>query len=169
MKRKKKICMWIVPVVILVCTITAYAATEQWRFDGWERILQVVADGSGGCALFRIETNGVAASVVWLDRDGQVKYEKENFLEIPGPIISCTKKELIFSTTGTSTSTLSVVILQVDKKGVEKETSDPAYFLTSVGYDQEPMNSVKDKKGFFAVALTTNELRRISLVRYTYK
>ena len=168
MKRKKKICLWIVPAVILVGAITVFAATEQWRFDGWSRVLQVVADGAGGCALFRVETNGVAASVVWLDNKGQVKYEKENLLEVPGPIISCTKKELIFSTSGTSTSTLSVVILQVDKKGAEQEISEPESFMISPAY-QFPQSVLKDKKGFFAVALSTNEPRRMSLVRYTYK
>ena len=64
--------------VFLTCALMVYAATEEWDYDGQQQIVQVVADGNGGCAFLRMSTNHIQ-SLVWLDSVGQV------VLVFPGP------------------------------------------------------------------------------------
>ena len=154
--------------MLLLATLAVVAATEQWRYDGWSRILQVVADGSGGVAFFRLETNGVAASIVWLDKKGALVYESANMLELIGPIISCTKKELIFTRGEGNPPNRTIILVQVDSKGNEQTITEPGKYLVGPAF-QFGQGISKDKKGFFAEALTTNSPYRTELIRYTYK
>ena len=60
-------------LILTVCFIATlgttfiYAATEQWAVDGQETIIQVAADGKGGCAMICSETNDVE-SIFWINK-----------------------------------------------------------------------------------------------------
>ena len=155
-------------VYVLLLVFSTSAATEQWRLDGWSRIMQVMADGAGGAAFFRMETNGTAAAVVWADKKGAIIYQHENLMEFPSPIISCTKKELVFSRVSGTPTNESIVIAQVDKKGNEQIIAEPGKYLIPPVYVYGP-SDIRDRKGFFAVSMTTNQPYRSELIRYSRK
>ncbi len=54
---------------ISFAVLFSFAMTEQWRFSSSCNIVQVVADGYGGCAIVELETNGYV-NVSWFDKKG---------------------------------------------------------------------------------------------------
>jgi hypothetical protein len=90
--RKKTLCAALISLSVLF----VFAATEQWKLSLPMQVVQIVADGNGGCAAAALETNGYV-SIHWLDKKGNAKYTSEpspGF--IPGMIQSCSKKQLIY-------------------------------------------------------------------------
>jgi hypothetical protein len=169
MKNYKHICI-IMIAILAVASLAVFAATEQWRYDGWHIVYQVAADGTGGCAVYRVTTNG-SASIVWLDKNGQAKYDRvSEQVPLLNPIIYCNKKNgLAFAAvTGSSTNKVMGLIL-VDKKLNESVMTAPGKHLMPGSYPYGSTGtSTTDKKGFFAVEMSTNGVGA-TLIRYTYK
>jgi len=168
---KKRTYAYILTALLLViASLTLYAATEQWRYDGWSIVYQVAADGTGGCAIYRISTNGTT-SVVWLDKDGQEKYDR---VMTQGPVISpimyCNKKNgIAFSATEGSGTNQVVSMILVDKKLNETVTTVPGKNIMPGSYPYgSGATAATDKKGFFVIELSRNGVGA-TVVRYTYK
>ncbi|NLF38171.1 hypothetical protein GX586_01910, partial [bacterium] len=53
------------------CACESAASSQEWSVDGKASIYQIVADGKGGCAFTRAETNG-PPEILWLDKKGGV-------------------------------------------------------------------------------------------------
>jgi hypothetical protein len=168
---KKHLYMYtIIATVLIIISLTLRAATEQWRYDGWHIIYQVAADGTGGCAIYRITTNG-SASVVWIDKNGQAKYDRVmDQVPLISPIIYCNKKNgLAFVTFSTGPTNKVLEMIMVDKKLNESATTTPGRHIVPGSYPYGSTGtSTFDKKGFFVTEMATNGVGA-TLVRYTYK
>ena len=103
-------------IAVIGFCIKLKAATEQWSADGKAMIYQVAADGKGGCALIRAETNSVY-SILWVDKKGAVIYEAG---VSNASIISCSNKQLIYSDDLNGSG-----IVQVNSKGGTTKISNP--------------------------------------------
>jgi len=136
------------------------AATEQWEVDGKDMIYQVAADGKGGCALIRVETN-LVYSILWVDKKGAEIYEAG---VSNASIISCSNKQLVYSDDFNGSG-----IIQVDSKGSTTKISKPgeeayaSYFGKII-----PSSVMSDKKGFFGVKMEIL-INRQKLVRFSNK
>jgi len=151
--------------IILCASAIVLAVTEQWSVPAGAHVYQTVADGSGGCAVYFVQTNGTG-KVVWLDKKGQEKYSKTTIVSVTSPILSCSKKQLIFNVF--PTSSLPYVV-SVDIKGNEteiKKDHEVVYSasLPGIGGLQVPY----DKKGFFVQSIKTNA-PGATLYRYSNK
>lgn len=151
--------IYIIFTLALLLATALFAATEQWSVDGKEMIMQVVADGKGGCAFICSETNSVK-TIVWLDKSGKSIYESTVSNAV---IITCSNKQLVYKDKLSGPK-----IIQIDVKGRKKEFSkseSDAYvsLMHSVSYPSE----MADKKGFFAVKITMAS--RQALVRFSNK
>jgi len=156
--------------MLLLATLAVVAATEQWRYDGWHIIYQVAADGTGGCALYRVTTNG-SASVVWLDKNGQAQYDRVmEAAALINPIVYCSKKTGLAFTAFTGNPTNKVIgLVLVDKKLKETVTTVPGKNVVPGSYPYGSTGTANfDKKGFFVTEISTNGIGSV-LVRYTYK
>lgn len=170
MKNYKQTCIIII-AALAIASLAVFAATEQWRYDGWHIIYQVAADGTGGCAIYRITTNG-SASVVWLDKDGQPKYGlvMNNQVPLLSPIIYCNKKNgLAFTMYMGSSTNKEIGLVLVDKKLNETVITAPGKHIIPAAYPYGSTGTTtSDKKGFFAAEISTNGVGT-TLIRYTYK
>lgn len=151
--------------VVLTISAVVLALTEQWSIPTGAMVYQAVADGSGGCAVYYIGTNGTG-NLVWLDKKGQEKYRKTMVAGGIAPIISFSKKVLVFNMFSTSILHYAVA---VDSKGNETEIKIPNEIvypasLPGIGSLQLP----SDKKGFFIQSIATNSTGA-TLYRYSYK
>jgi hypothetical protein len=152
-------------LTILLASVVVYAITEQWSMPAGAYVYQTVADGSGGCAVYFVQTNSIG-KVVWLDKKGQEKYSKTMIVGAPAPIASCTKKMLIYNMFPTSSLPY---IVTVDSKGIEtaiKKDHEVVYpgSLPGIGGVQ----ILSDKKGFFVQSVKTNT-PGATLYRYSNK
>ncbi|MCX7004049.1 MAG: hypothetical protein NTV22_12380 [bacterium] len=149
-------------VVLLVSAVAAPAATFQWAVDGFISVMQIVADGKGGCAVLGAYPGGMC--VVWIDKKGAKLYDKTLTGTSSMGILSFDGKTLIYPLT---TSPMSLVA--VDKKGVETSVSDAAYSMYGVflGMPYQP-NVPRDSKGFFTVQTPTGP-GTWRVARYTIK
>jgi len=131
-------------LVCLTCSLLVYAATEEWDYDGQYQIMQVVADGNGGCAFLRESTNHIQ-SLVWLDRTGKVVYQG---VVSNAVIFTCTKKQVIFSDKLTGAD-----VKQIDAKGTVSLLADPDGRIEGSVTMPTSKSTMADKKGFFAIKL----------------
>jgi hypothetical protein len=154
-----------VVAIILCAAVIVLAITEQWSVPAGAIVYQTIADGTGGCAMYYVTTNGTGY-IVWLDKKGQEKYRNTLIPAGLSPVISCTKKMLIFTVYSTSSLHYAVA---VDSKGVETEIKkDHAYMYPPVLPGLGSNQSSADKKGFFIQSIKTNNMGA-TLYRYTYK
>jgi len=148
---------------LAIIVIQVYAATEQWRYQSPQEIVQVVPDGQGGCAITVADTNGLS-QVVWLDKKGQVLYTSMQAMGFPGGSIgSCTPKQITY--------TLLLgppMVVQVTKSGQEIPVASIGGYLYGLPPVYANNSEYSDKKGFFVFNVDTNTLRK-TLVRYSYK
>ena len=121
------------------------AATEQWRSDGQKAVRQIVADGKGGCAYVREDTNSVV-SLVWLDKKGAIIYSTILSNVIGNQILACTPKQLVYAD-----ERPDGIVIQVDQDGQETVLSTPNGHVGSGFLDVIPRSATTDKKGFFGV------------------
>ena len=151
--------------LISLSVLFVFAATEQWRFTVPMMLVQVVADGNGGCATAALDTNGFI-NVFWFDKKGDIKYTSDPIPGfMPGIIQSCSKKQLVYM------SMIPMPLLvQVNKKGDEKPVVSLGGFLYGRPLPGMAANtsSLTDKKGFFVINVNTNA-ETSAIVRYTYK
>lgn len=146
-----------------------FAATEIWTYnrntdtDG-AMITQIVGDGKGGCVTVWLNTNNVA-TIVWLDKKGNTKYEQEILMSFVSPnlIISCSKKQIVYFS-----GAPIPMIVQVDSKGTEKVFGTLNGYLTGILALPIPKQKFSDKKGFFALNADTNSYYQ-TLIRYSHK
>ncbi len=126
-----------------VCSVMfCLAATELWQVDGDARIAQVVADGTGGCALIRLDTNNIP-TIVWVDRFGRQIYQATVSNAV---IISCSKKQLLYSD-----NLHSAEYVQVDTKGQVSRINAPQSRVQLPISSIYPPNVTADRKGFFGI------------------
>jgi len=134
---------------ILICVLAGIcgvmlclAAKEEWSVDGEAMIRQVMADGTGGCALMRMDTNDVE-TVVWVDRFGKPLYQAA---ASNAYIISCSKKQLLYSDRLNGGA-----IIQVDNKGTVTRIAAPQSVIQGPSGLIYPSNEMADPKGFFGI------------------
>jgi len=146
-----------------ISVMIACAATKQWQYNSPNNIMQVYADGKGGCAVATTDTNNLV-TVVWLDKKGKVLYESP-LMSAPmiGLIQSCSANQLTYTIFFGYP-----MIVQVSKKGEET----PVVSIGGITYGT-PLaptlnNKLDDKKGFFIINVNTNTTRK-TLVRYSFK
>ena len=160
-------------VIILLCScclasLTLVAVTEQWRYDTGEEVLQVVADGKGGCAVFYGGTNSTY-SCVWLDRKGRILYQASG----PGSgpfgigITACSPKQLLYADFSTFPQ-----LVQVRKQRAPVPVAALGGFVIGTPFAPVPIpvpsSQVGDRKGFFVVNTNTNA-EEDTVIRYSYK
>ena len=141
---------------------TGQAATEQWTAFGDARIQQVVADGNGGCAYTRLDASN-NATLVWLDKKGNVIYQAAPTNQFQWPIVVCTRKLLLYL----DKRPLNVLV-QVAPDGTESVLSAPN---TEIGPSLMGIyrpSLVDDRRGFFAVKLGI-PVQTNTLLRFTNK
>jgi hypothetical protein len=156
---------WIVRSVALIFlgAVAAWAATQRWSYDSTPVIFQIVADGSGGCAYVRLETN-TYISVLWLDRKGTLIYRVDLATNEPATIVRCTKKQLVYAAYQDSWR-----FVQVANDGTATPITAGNNTLTVPLLRQEmPVNVMADRKGFFGVLVTIPGSRQ-TLVRFDNK
>ena len=150
---------------ILVCLLAllacaaAGAATEQWRYSGVPYIIQIFADGSGGCAFAFTNVNNTS-SVVWLDKNGATIHEGITSSHMLSPIIKCTAKELLYAAQG--------ALVHVDRTGAASTITASSGLLLQDYLALLPMNATADKKGFFAVLFGFSGNKQ-ALIRFSNK
>ena len=151
-----------VAMLVLLYAVAAPAATFQWAVDGFTSVMQIVADGKGGCAVLGANAGGMY--VVWIDKKGAKLYEKTLTGTTSMGILSFDGKTLIYQLT---TSPMSLVA--VDKKGVETSVADAAYTMYGVffGMPYQP-NVPRDSKGFFTAQVPTGP-GTWRVARYSFK
>ncbi len=148
---------------VALTVLLARAATRQWEYTSIQTIIQVVADGKGGCALAMADTNNIV-TVVWLDRKGRSLYQS---LPVSGPMLGpiqdCSPKQLTY--------TIFIgypMIVQVDKKGHEQPVVSIGGITYGTPLAPNANNRLGDKKGFLVINVDTNTMRE-TLVRYSFK
>lgn len=150
--------------VLLICCLIAAAASfgakELWSVDGEAAIMQIIADGHGGCAFVRGNTNN-AYTVVWVDKNGAIRFQAATTNISGGAILRCTTRELVYIR-----NTVPATLGQVDKKGAETVLSAPSGGL------EAPILSMyqsftADPKGFFAIGYYGPDSMR--LMRFSNK
>jgi hypothetical protein len=147
-------------IAVIGSCIKLNAATEQWSADGKSMIGQVAADGKGGCALIRMETNSVH-SILWVDKKGAAIYEAG---VSNASIISCSNKQLLYSDDLNGSE-----IVQVDSKGGTTKISKPGEEAYASFFGKIiPSSVMSDKKGFFGVKMDIITSRQ-KLVRFSNK
>lgn len=151
---------------VIVAAAAARGATEEWTYGGLSGVVQLVADGSGGCAFTRrTGGSGNKGEVVWLDQAGQVRYQAGlSNLVHGGGIMMSTPTDLVYGDLWATK-----LVIHVNAKGeaaivpaaANTVNASPAFFPL---YHQR----MDDKKGFFAVRMNTNTAAA-TVVRYSYK
>lgn len=156
-------------IVIAVAVVAAAwyacetaASSEEWSVDGKAIIYQIVADGKGGCAFTRAETNG-PIEILWLDKKGGVIFQSALTALVARTILSCTQSQLVFAD-----SRGVPVIFAVDKKGVSTLIETPNGYTTGPMMMVGTENFLCDKKGFFQRRVDLYSSGRNTLVRFRY-
>ncbi|MCX7001765.1 MAG: hypothetical protein NTV22_00660, partial [bacterium] len=93
----KKSFLSYVAMLVLLYAVAAPAATFQWAVDGFTSVMQIVADGKGGCAVLGANAGGMY--VVWIDKKGAKLYEKTLTGTSSMGILSFDGKTLIYQLT----------------------------------------------------------------------
>ncbi|MCX7846503.1 MAG: hypothetical protein N2595_00505 [bacterium] len=121
------------------------AASLEWSVNlGNGLVMQLIADGSGGCAVV-VERSGPSFDVIWFDNKGTVRYQAT--LSNWPVLLACEKKGLVYvHSTG-----MQYVAVSVDKKGVATTITTPVEMhldTAALSYDRFVMRR-SDSKGFF--------------------
>jgi len=142
----------------------AFAATQRWSYDDAAAIYSIMADGGGGCAYVRTETNS-HFSLIWLTKAGQPVYQFDSGTNLPLVIVNCTKKQVVFATQAGDVPRY----VQVTADGTATPISAPNA-VTTVPYLNQvlPASITPDAKGFFAVLIKIPS-GRMTLVRFDNK
>ena len=152
---------------VMVSAGIVYAATQAWTYERpMGAVLQILADGSGGCGIFAMDTNG-CSRVAWIDSKGVVKHEAvlANSTNVFG-LMSCDKSGLLYSIGWTGTN----VLISVDKNGVVTTIADPTNQVSAtLGIPAYFTSRFSDKKGFFATKMALVAPEFASVVRYSFK
>ena len=150
--------------VAVFAAVSVLAATELWRTPTVSNVIQVMADGKGGCACAWFDTNATI-NLAWFDAKGRVRYTSEPS-DIPIPILpinACTPKQLLYTTVYGFP-----MMVQVDKKGRAIPVATIGGFVIGSPPMLLPRNSLTDQKGFFLINVDTNNAVEC-VVRYSYK
>ncbi len=149
-------------LVFASCAMTAGAATLQWSVNlGPAPVMQLISDGSGGCAVASQDVGGY--TVTWYDNKGGVRYTKTAIPAAP-ILIACQKNGVVFCYQDGG----FYRVITVDKKGTESITGAPGEHY--VDYPAVAFNrSVQrrsDSKGYFVERVAGPST---TLQRYSYK
>ena len=153
-------------VALLLGAGMAGAATVQWTYERpMADVLQMTSDGSGGCGILAVDTNGLIR-VAWLGSKGEVLYE----VVLPSGatsfgLMSCDKAGLLYSVVAGS----MWYLMYIDRRGGQTTILDPASNIMPTVFPAFYTSRFSDAKGFFATqkAMTPPNLARI--VRYARK
>lgn len=151
-------------VMIAVSAASVFAATQRWSYDDAAAIYSIMADGGGGCAYVRMETNN-HVSVIWLTKAGQPVYQLDTGTNLPITLVNCTKKQLVYATQAGGASQY----VQVAPDGTATPITAPHTVLGVPFMNQVlPASITTDAKGFFAVLIKIPG-SRMTLVRFDNK
>jgi len=160
----KALHLLILTTMVVACAATAaLAVTEAWSYgDDLAAVYQILADGTGGCAMFGFATHGETI-IVWLDKKGTATYAKRVASSLG--LASINKNGIVYS----SSSAPPAAFTHVDKKGIETTVADAGFslmptMLFPTGLAQNPA----DSKGFFAMKAPTGP-GSFKVARFTYK
>jgi len=143
----KNLALTLTACLLVTLALSATAATERWNYTApFAQIFQIVADGTGGCGVLGVATNG-HFFVAYLNKKGTPLYEKDF-----GAAVNClgiarvTAKNLSYWVQSVAGS----VLIHVNHKGVEQTISqvNSAYYPSGIipFYKCE----FSDKKGYFS-------------------
>jgi len=150
-------CLWV--------PLKAGAVTKQWESASVSNMVQVVADGKGGCA-FAWQDSSNKIHVTWLDAKGGVIYDSSSFSAMfaINIIERCTPKQLIFNGVVVFPS-----LIIVTSKGVAIPViSADGLVIGSPMAFSLPRHEFSDSKGFFVINRDAAGTP-MRLVRFTYK
>ncbi|NLF39686.1 hypothetical protein GX586_09590 [bacterium] len=155
----------VLSAVFAACGATRlFAATQEWQTPPVSNILQLVADGKGGCVVASSDTNE-RVRVTWYDRKGAVMYESPEMLGY-GPlsiINSCSSKQLLY----TMYYGLPMLV-QVSRNGSALPVASIGGYTIGGPIAVFPASRFADAKGFFVINVDTN-IPAKRAVRYSYK
>jgi len=150
-------------LVCASCAVTAGAATLQWSATKGisTPVLQVISDGSGGCAV--AAQNGAAFAVAWFDNKGALRYSKSGLASVP-VLIACEKSGVAFFYQNGA----EYCVISVDKKGNESTITAPGehyvdYPALAFG---RTVQRRSDSKGYFVEHVVGT---LVTLERYSFK
>lgn len=151
-------------VLVLACAAAMYGATQRWSYDDAATIYMIVADGSGGCAYTRGETNDTVG-IVWLNKSGNPVYQLQVNTNAPMVIVRCTKKELLYVVSRNGLWQYE----RVTPGGTPQVINVPGQDLrTSLLAHMLAPSRMTDAKGFFGI-LVKMPGSRVSIVRFDNK
>ena len=154
-------------VAVVVITGIVYAATQEWTYERpMAAVLQILADGSGGCGILASDTNS-CFRVAWIDSKGGLKYEAvlPSGTDAFG-LMSCDKAGLLYSIGWSGTN----VLISVDKNGVVTTIADPTNQVhATLGVPAYFTSRFSDKKGFFTTKIALTAPMHASVARYSFK
>lgn len=151
-------------ILVLACATAMYGAKQRWSYDDADTIRMIVADGSGGCAYTREETNDTVG-IVWLNKSGNPVYQLQVNTNEPIVIVRCTKKELLYVVSRNGLWQYE----RVTPGGTPQVISAPGQDLRGavLAHLLAPSRTT-DAKGFFGI-LVKMPGTRMSIVRFDNK
>lgn len=148
----------------------ARALTQAWTYDSTNMIIQLIIDGKGGCAATYVNLNSTnyLGSLIWLDREGTVRYQTVLSNALYGGIVECTDKHLLYTDRRPDPG-----VFLVDDTGTATKVPAAAGTVNTTSGGTIPVtllmnDMINDKKGFFLVSTSTNETSS-TLIRYNNK
>ena len=153
-------------VALLIGAGMAGAATVQWTYERpLSVVLQIMSDGSGGCGILAVDTNGLFC-VAWLGSKGEVLYE----VVLPSSVMSfgvmsCDKAGLLYSVVSGG----MYYLMYIDRKGGQSVILDPASNIIPTITPAYFTSRFSDAKGFFATHQATAPPNLAWVVRYSRK
>ena len=147
------------------------AVTPAWSYETTNAIFQVVPDGKGGCAVVTVAVMigpVISGRLLWLDRDGRLRYQTGLSNIYAGIVADCTSSRLIFADTRPDQAVYvvdesgTVTTVPAEPGTINRVTSTKLPF----GFYRNDM--IYDRKGFFVVEVTTNQ-SLFTLIRYSNK
>lgn len=163
-----KIIFYVILLFAFVCGFcaNANAATEEWSVPlSSNYVYQCYADGNGGAAIVYLDGSG-NTKLLWLDKKGKKIYEDTITDVSAGGILGCTKKDLVFADSDSSTNRY---VYHVNSDGQKETLAAPVgTFNTVPNLTYSFITKAGDKKGFFATFTNTNDLET-TFVRYRNK
>lgn len=150
---------------VTLCRAPAQAATQQWTYGVTNNIVQVFADGKGGCAIATYNMTG-RGEIIWLDRNGAPRFAVGVSNINAGLVLECTDALLVYTDTPTGPS--NNVVYVVDSSGAATALPAAANTVNKSPGQGFVRQRSDDAKGFFAVNVISNDYS-YSLVRYSSK
>jgi hypothetical protein len=140
--------------VMLISASVARCASEVWSDDlNYYYVLQIYADGSGGCAILFYDSDSDRA-VRYYNKKGTIIYEEK--VNEYSRILSCSPKMLCYQD-GDELNGATIVLVTIKESAYSRQTVKNSGGSISAPNGQDPQNEsiyiqvCADRKRFFAV------------------